>query len=62
MLQYLLQHLFFQKSSKKKRKTIDFGLSSENILKPDVKRRLQNETHTEELTEPEYVISDILVF
>lgn len=43
--------LAFQKSSKKKNKSIEFGLSSAKVLKPDAKRRRQDETVLEELDE-----------
>ena len=44
-----------QKSGKKKSTSIEFGISSENVLKPDVKRKRQNESLSEDLNEPEYV-------
>lgn len=47
-----------KKSSKKKGKTIDFGLSSETIVKPDVKRRRQDESISDEIEEPESTTPD----
>ncbi|KAL5246623.1 hypothetical protein ACHWQZ_G018737 [Mnemiopsis leidyi] len=38
-----------KKSNTKKGKTIQFGLSSDDVLKPDIKRKRQNESSSDEL-------------
>ncbi|XP_063693048.1 uncharacterized protein LOC134824951 [Bolinopsis microptera] len=47
-----------KKSGKKKSTSIEFGISSENVLKPDVKRKRQNESLSEDLNEPESTTPD----